>query len=126
MAKRYLRTENDFVIESIAGLKDVTDRHTVAGFENIPDTIIYRRFYQLIEFLQVNNLTQGILYSDISEITIQSDFKNSHLNNKGFYFLQYALPKWEDRFYKDQGEEKEWGFLEKWYKKFTSDNPDLN
>ena len=126
MAKRYPRTENDFVIDSIAGLKDVIDKYTVAGFENIPDTIIYRRFYQLIEFLQVNNLTQCILYSDISEITIQSDLKNSHLNNKGFYFLQYALEKWENRFSKDRGEEKERKFLEKWYKKFTENNPDLN
>ena len=120
MAKRYLRTDKDFVVESIAGLKDIVQRHTVAGFEHIPDSIINRRFFQLLKFLQNNMLTVPALGVDSIEL------KNSHLNDKGFYFLQYALSKWEDRLYKDQGEEKEWLFLVKWYNTFLENNPDLN
>lgn len=125
MAKKYLRTDKEFVVESIAGLKDIVQRHTVAGFEHIPDSIIYRRFFQLLRFLQDNMLTAHN-HRDSSELTDQTNLKNSDLNDKGFYFLQYALPKWEDRLYKDQGEEKEWKFLVKWYETFLKNNPDLN
>ncbi|SCW51183.1 hypothetical protein [Mucilaginibacter sp. NFR10] len=125
MAERYPRTDKDFLIESIVGLKDVTDRHTLAGFEDIPDEILYRRFFQLIDFLQKKQLTNVIKYNGLSDITINSELKNSDLNDAGFYFLQYALGKWESRFHKDQGDTKESEFIEKWYKVFVKNNPDL-
>jgi hypothetical protein len=125
MHKRYPRTKEDFVVDSIAELKKVIEKCTDAGFDDVPEPIIFRRFYQLLKFLQDNNLTERILYHDILEVNLQSDLKNSDLNDKGFYFLQYALGKWENRFHKDQGEEKEWKFLEKWYKIFIEKNSDL-
>ncbi len=125
MYKRHLRTQADFVVDSITGLKNVIKRHAVAGFDDVPEPIIFRRFYQICKFLQDNNLNDKIIYHDISEVNLKSDLKNSDLNDKGFYFLQYALGKWEDRFHKDQGEEKEWKFLEKWYKVFIEKNSDL-
>lgn len=124
MTKKYTRTDKDFIVESIAGLKDVIQKHTIAGFEHIPDSIVYRRFFQLIKFLQDNNLTVRTLHIDQSDLNDQTELRNSDLNDKGFYFLQYALSKWEARFYKDQGEEKEGNFLEKWYKTFTENNTD--
>lgn len=125
MAKRYPRTERDFTVESIKVLKDVIHTHTVAGFEHVPDSIVYRRFFQLITFLQKNNLTNHILIHEQSELNDSSALRNSDLNDKGFYFLQYALGKWVDRFHKDQGDEKELRFIEKWYKSFSEKNPDL-
>ena len=125
MYKRHPRTQADFVVDSIAGLKNVISRHTIAGFDDVPESIIFRRFYQLCKFLQDNNLTNKIVYNDLSEVNLKSDLKNSDLNDKGFYFLQYALGKWEDRFHKDQGEDKEWKFFEKWYKVFIGKNSDL-
>ena len=126
MSRRYLRTDKDFVIDSIAVLKDIVNRHTVAGFKDIPDGIIYRRFYQLIKFLQDNRLATRAVCNNQSDVDFKSELKNSDINDKGFYFLQYALPKWEDRLYKDQGEEKEWKYLEKWYQTFLDRNPDFS
>lgn len=123
--KRSTRTEEDFIIESIAGLKDGIRKHTIAGFEHIPDAVVYRRFFQLVKFLQDKNLTLRIVYTDKSKITDEAKLKNSDLNDKGFYFLRYALSKWEDRFHKDQGDKKEWDFFEKWYRLFVGKNSDL-
>ena len=115
MKRKYPRTEDDFIIENVSGLLNIVKKHTDAGFDDIPLSIIYRRFYQLIKFLQDNNLTIRILYEDLQEITNESELRNSHLNDKGFYFLQYSLTKWEVRLYKDAGEKKEWQYLEKWF-----------
>lgn len=125
MGKKYPRTEKDFVIDSIKGLKDIINRHTVAGFEDVSDAILFRRFYQLIKFLQDDNLTTKTLYYNQFEIDLTSELKNSDLNDKGFYFLQYALPKWEDRLYKDQREQKELKFIDKWYQTFLDKSSDL-
>jgi hypothetical protein len=126
MAKRYPRTNKDFVIESIAGLKAIVQQQALAGFEPIADAVIFRRFFQLVTFLQDHHLSTRLLFEKQTQVTENSELRNSHLNDKGFYFLQYALGKWEDRLYKDQGEEMEWKFLERWHKAFLAKNPDLN
>ena len=125
MTKRHPRTTDNFVIDSVYGLKDIVNRHTVAGFEHIPDAIVYRRFYQLVKFLQDHDMTNVILFRSEDDLNDQSELRNSIINDQGFYFLQYALGKWEDRLYKDQGADKEWKFLEKWYWTFLKNNPDI-
>lgn len=114
------RIKNDFILTSIQDLKHVVKVHTDAGFENIPDSLIYRRLNQLILFLQEKNLTIKTLINN--EKLINEDFKlnNFDLIDEGFFFLKNIIDKWINRLYKDKGEKKELEFLNNWYDKFIS------
>jgi hypothetical protein len=118
MTKRYLRTEKDFIIESISWLTENVDKHTQAGFTEIPKHVIHRRFNQLVNFLHLKGLSTLNLIDNIEQVNAINELKNSDLNDKGFYFLQSCLDKWLGRLYKDNGADKEWKYLEKWYASF--------
>lgn len=121
MSKKYQRPDKDFTIISIKWLIESVRTHTRAGFDDIPDALVYRRFFQLVKFLQIRNLTDRYLINEIDEINASSELKNSDLNDNGFYFLQSCIDKWSNRLYKDQGEDKEWKYLEKWLRTNNKD-----
>jgi len=121
MSKKYQRIDKDFTIISIKWLIEIEKKHSNAGFDKLPSDLIYRRFFQLIKFLQLNDLTSKNFFGSIDELNETSELKNSDLNDNGFYFLQSCIDKWSNRLYKDQGVDKEWKYLEKWFVTYNSD-----
>ncbi len=93
-------------------------RHTKAGFDHIPDGIIYRRFFQFIDFIQRHGFTVRTIATSLADITADTALRNSDLTDAGFRFIQYAEHRWCNRLYKDTGSDKEIAFLERWFQKF--------
>ena len=118
MTTKYPRTEQEFTMDSIQSLIENVDIHTRAGFPEVPKTVIYRRFNQLVNFLHLKGLTTLNIISNIEQVSDITEIKNSDLNDKGFYFLQSCGNKWYGRLYKDKEADKEWNYLEKWYVSF--------
>jgi hypothetical protein len=112
------RPEKDFTVCSIAWDLDIVQRHTNAGFDHIPDSIVYRRFFQFLDFIQRHGFTVRIVAASLSDISPSTALRNSDLTDDGFRFIQHAQPRWVSRLYKDRGEQKELQFLEKWFQTF--------
>ena len=112
------RPEKDFTICSIAWDLDIVQRHTNAGFDHIPDSIVYRRFFQFLDFIQRHHFTVHTIAASLDEVTVKTALCNSDLTEEGFRFIQYAQPRWCNRTYKDTGAEREMVFLERWLNKF--------
>jgi hypothetical protein len=108
------RPEKDFTVCSIAWDLDIVERHTKAGFDHIPDHIVYRRFFQFLDFIQGHGFTVCIIAGSLAEVTAATALRNSDLTDDGFRFIQYAEPRWSKRLYKDSGADKESAFLERW------------
>ncbi len=118
---KHLRPDKDFRVTSIDWEIDIERRHREAGFEPVPLEVLHRRFFQFIEFLQSREMTTRIILKSLSELTEKTEFRNSDLTDKGFYFVQQYHGRWLDRTFKDKGEMKENGFLQKWYKQFEEE-----
>lgn len=103
---------------SIAWDLEAVQNHTHAGFRHIPDEIIYRRFFQFLDFIQRHGFTVRTIAETLSEITTATSLRNSDLTDDGFRFIQYAQPRWSNRLYKDTHAEKEWAFLERWHRSY--------
>lgn len=112
------RPEKDFTVCSIAWDLEAVQNHTHAGFQHIPDDIVYRRFFQFLDFIQRHGFTVRTISETLSEVTTATSLRNSDLTNDGFRFIQYAQPRWSKRLYKDTGAEKEWAFLERWHRSY--------
>jgi len=112
------RPEKDFTICSIAWDLDIVQRHTSAGFDHIPDSIVYRRFFQFLDFIQRHGLTARTVATSLADITPSTILRNSDLTEHGFRFIQYAEPRWCKRLYKDTGADKEIAFLDRWFQKY--------
>ena len=116
------RPEKDFCVDSVAWSLDGVRRHTDAGFPDIPREIIIRRFWQYLQFLQSHGLTVRTVAPSRAEVDDSTELRNADLTDEGFRFIQYSHPRWLQRLYKDTGELKEDGYLQKWYEKFQSQN----
>jgi len=113
-----LRPEKDFTVCSIAWDLDIVRRHTQAGFDHIPDSVVYRRFFQFLDFIQRHGFTVRTVAASLAEVSTSTALCNSDLTDDGFRFIQHAEPRWASRLYKDCGEQKELKFLEKWLQTF--------
>jgi len=116
------RPENDFRVDCVAWSLDIVRRHTDAGFPDCHSHVVVRRFWQYLRFLQSHSLTVRMIASSQAEVDEATELKNSDLTDEGFRFVQYSHSRWVQRLYKDTGEEKEDGYLKKWYEKFQSQN----
>jgi hypothetical protein len=112
------RPEKDFTVCSIAWDLDIVQRHTKGGFDHIPDAIVYRRFFQFLDFIQRHGFTIRTVAASLGDISPSTALRNSDLTDDGFRFIQHAQPRWSARLYKDRGEQKELQFLEKWLQTF--------
>ena len=112
------RPEKDFTVCSIAWDLDIMQRHTKAGFEHIPDDIVYRRFFQFLDFIQRHGFTVRTVATSLADVSPSTTLRNSDLTDDGFRFIQHAQPRWSARLYKDRGEQSELQFLEKWFQTF--------
>ena len=112
------RPEKDFTICSIEWDLDIVQRHTKAGFDHIPDGIVYRRFFQFLDFIQRHGLTVRTVAASLPDVTATTALRNSDLTDEGFRFIQYAEPRWCNRLYKDRGPDKEIAFLERWFQSY--------
>ena len=121
MHKYHPRTEDDFRITSVSWEIDIQKRHEDAGFAAISKEIALRRFYQFIRFLQNHGMTARIILNSLSEVTDQSELRNSDLNDKGFYFVQRYHGRWLNRVRNDKGERKEEDFLNKWNEQYENE-----
>jgi hypothetical protein len=115
------RPEKDFRVDSVAWSLDSVQRHTAAGFPEIPHEVVVRRFWQYLRFLQSHGLTVRTIVRSQAEVGDATELNNSDLTDEGFRFIQYSHQRWVQRLYKDKGEQKEDGYLEKWYEKFRSE-----
>lgn len=121
------RPEKDFTVCSIAWDLDIVQNHTRAGFQHIADEIVFRRFFQFLEFIQRHGLTVRTVAESLSDVTPATSLRNSDLTDDGFRFIQYAQPRWSKRLYKDTGAEKEGAVLEQWFGKYQElPNPSSN
>ena len=118
---KHLRPAEDFRVSSIDWEIDIERRHRDAGFEAIDAEVLRRRFFQFIDFLQSQGMTTRVILGSLSALAENSEFRNSDLNDKGFYFVQQYHGRWLNRTHKDKGEQKENEFLEKWYRQFEED-----
>jgi len=116
------RPEKDFRVDCVAWSLDIVRRHTDAGFPDITRDVVVRRFWQYSRFLQSHSLTVRTIARSPAEVDDATELKNSDLTAEGFRFVQYSHPRWVQRLYKDTGEQKEDGYLKKWYEKFQSRN----
>lgn len=105
---------------SIAWDLDIVQRHTKAGFEHIPDGLVYRRFFQFLDFIQRHGFTIRTVAASLEDVSLTTALRNSDLTDDGFRFIQHAQPRWSGRLYKDDGEQKELRFLEKWLHTFEA------
>ena len=112
------RPDKDFTICSIAWDLDIVQRHTKAGFDHIADSIVYRRFFQFLNFIQSHSFTVRTIAASLADVTSNTALRNSDLTDDGFRFIQYAKPRWCNRLYKDRGAEKEFAFLERWFQNY--------
>lgn len=112
------RPEKDFTVCSVAWDLDIVQQHTEAGFEPLPDDLVYRRFFQFLDFIQRHGFTTRTVAGSLEEVSLSTAIRNSDLTDDGFRFIQHAQPRWSSRLYKDGGEEKELRFLEKWLQTF--------
>src|SRR5436853_5614809 len=112
------RPEKDFTVCSIAWDLDIVQRHTNAGFDHIPDSIVCRRFFQFLDFIQRHGFTVRTVAASLADISPSTALRNSDLTDDGFRFIQHAQPRWAGRLYKDRGEQKELQFLTKWFQTF--------
>ncbi len=97
---------------------DIVAIHTRAGFEDISQAVVFRRFYQYLGFLQGQAMTTRMLAQSIDDVSDKTELWTSDLTMVGFRFVQFSLSKWFGRLYKDQGAEKEARYIERWYAKF--------
>ena len=112
------RPAKDFTVCSIAWDLDIVQRHTQASFEPVPDSLVYRRFFQFLDFIQQHDFTVRTVAASLAEVTPATALRNSDLTDEGFRFIQYAEPQWCRRLYKDTGPDKERAFLERWLQRF--------
>jgi hypothetical protein len=112
------RPAKDFTICSIEWDLYIVERHTKAGFDPIPDGVVYRRFFQFLDFIQRHGFTVRAVAASLSDVNRTTALRNSDLTDEGFSFIQYAEPRWCERLYKDRGAEKEIAFLERWFQKY--------
>jgi len=103
---------------SIAWDLDIVHRHTRAGFEHVPDSLVYHRFFQFLDFIQQHGFTVRTVVASLAEVTPATTLRNSDLSDEGFRFIQYAEPRWCRRLHKDTGPDREWAFLERWLQRF--------
>ncbi|WP_075090224.1 hypothetical protein [Verrucomicrobium spinosum] len=74
----------DFTVCSIAWDLEAVQNHTHAGFRHIPDEIIYRRFFQFLDFIQRHGFTVRTIAETLSEITTATSLRNSDLTMMAF------------------------------------------
>ena len=117
------RPAKEFTVCSIAWHLDIVQRHTKAGFEDVPDEIVYRRFFQFLDFIQRHGFTVHTVAASLADVTRATALRNSDLTDEGFRFIQYAENRWCSRLYKDTGAEKEWAFLERWLRSYLAARP---
>ena len=116
------RQDKDFRVDSVVWSLDGVRRHTDAGFPDIPREIVVRRFWQYLRFLQSHGLTVRTVANSQAEVGDSTELRNFDLTDEGFRFIQYSHSRWVQRLHKDTGEQKEDGYLKKWYEKFQSQN----
>ena len=119
------RPEKDFTVCSIAWDLDIVQRHTKAGFEHIPESLVFRRFFQFLDFIQRHKFTARTVAASLEDVSPSTVLRSSDLTDDGFRFTQYAQPRWSGRLYKDAGEQKELQFLEKWLGAFDASHAAL-
>lgn len=112
------RPEKDFTICSVAWDLEIVQKHTEGGFEHIPDDIVYRRFFQFVDFIQRHGFTTRTIAASRADVSTATALRNSDLTDDGYRFIQHAQTRWIKRLYKDSGEAKEQAFLERWLKDF--------
>lgn len=112
------RPAEDFVVCSVAWDLDIVQRHTEAGFEHVPDAIVYRRFFQFQDFVQQHGFTVRMVATSAAQMTPATTLRRSDLTDEGFQFIRYAQPRWSRRFYKDADSDREGIFLERWLQRF--------
>ena len=112
------RPSHDFTISSVRWDCDIVRNHTRAGFDPVPDLVVFRRFFQFLDFLQGHKLTVNTYAVSLAAVTVESSLMNSHLTEEGYRFVQYAQPRWSKRLYKDRGADKERAFLDRWLVNF--------
>ncbi len=122
MAK-YLRPTNDFWVTDLKSTLEIVARHTQAGFSPLPESTVRLHEFLLFEFLYQKGLIAQRLAENPQELQPNIALRNRHLTDKGYYFLQKYLPRWQERLYKHTNEAKEWGYLEKWYQQFCDQQP---
>lgn len=120
MKKPHPRPANDFRVTSLAWEIDIEKRHTDAGFAPVPRDVLVRRYFQFLNFLQKEGMTDRIVCARIEEVGEQSEWRNSDLTDEGFYFVQRFHGRWLNRTHEDRGEQKEEAFLMRWLAEFRS------
>lgn len=120
------RPAKDFTVCRITWDLEAVQNHTHAGFQHIPDDTVYRRFFQFLDFIQRHSFTVRTIAETLSGVTTTTSLRNSDLTDDGFRFIQYAQPRWSKRLYKDTGAEKEWAFLERWFRNYQQLQSSLN
>lgn len=122
MAKHWPpRPDNDFRITSFEWQLDIEAQHHQAGFPAVESTVIRRRYWQFVDFLQRNGLAAHTIAASVDEIALGAELRNFDLTPTGYAFAQRYADRWLERMYKDGGAEKEERILEKWHLQFVSD-----
>ena len=112
------RPEKDFTVCAVAWDIDIIQRHTRAGFDHVPDSVVYRRFFQFPDFIQRHGFAVQTIASSLDEVTQVTALRNSDLTEEGFRFIQHAEPRWCNRLHKDTDADKEPAFLDRWLRKY--------
>ena len=118
--KQHQRPAEDFRISSVAWELDIEARHRAGGFDPIPREVVVRRFFAFVDFLQQNGMTARTVAVALDDVDESTELRNRDLTDRGFAFVRQYHGKWLNRMYKDGGDAKERGFLEKWYQTFRA------
>lgn len=120
MTKHFERPTEDFWICSLKSSLEIVSRHTNAGFHELPECVVRIHEFILFDFLFEKGLITERLAISSETLHPDTSLHNRHLTDKGYYFLQKFLPRWQARLYKHTTEAKERAFLEKWHAQFES------
>ena len=108
------RPSKNFRITSFGWQLDNEANHRNAGFPQISEAVLARRFWQYLQFNQLHGLTTRRIVSCVEDITADTELRNDDLTPEGYLFAQRYCDKWVARMHKDVGEEPEEKLLTKW------------
>ncbi len=118
------RPEQDFRITSLQSQIETEANHRRAGFPPVEHDVVRRRFWQLLNFLQLHSYLVHPIANTIDDLKPTAELRNEDLTDAGYAYVQRYVDRWSSRMYKDRGPEAEWKFLEKWHKQLLGEKRD--
>lgn len=115
------RPVKNYRMVSLQSIVEIEASHRRAGFPEIKDEVIQRRFWQMLRFLACKAYLVSECQNAVLDVGLNTELMNFDLTDEGYLFVQRVLDKWHGRLYKDKGSEAEWRFLEKWHSQFLAE-----